>query len=439
MSDQSVSPEKAATIISGPDYRKLLILAGLIGVAVSVAAWAFLTLVPWIQDAVFTDLPDGLGFDEAPWWWSLPVLAIAGMITAWAIARMPGAGGGIPANGLSAGVTQPSALPSVLLAGLATLGLGLVLGPSSPVIALGMGGALFLVNRAKKDSPDQIKTIVAAAGAFAALAVVFNNPIIAALILVEAMGLGGATAAVIALPGLMAAGIGSLVYFGLNQWSGLDSSAYALQPVQLSALGELTVAELLWTIPVAAIAAGLTIAMTRVGKGLVPVVKRKTFVVVPLAGIAVAALAIAFSEITGESQYAVLFSGSRALNPVVNDAATLSIGTIVFLLAFKALAWGISMGAFRGGPVFPAIFVGTVGGLLAANLPGFPEGAAVPAVVAATLVAALRLPLAACLITLLLTSSAGIQSATLIVVAVVTSYVVSTKLMNEEKANVESL
>jgi hypothetical protein len=56
---------------------------------------------------------------------------------------------------------------------------------------------------------------------------------------------------------------------------------------------------------------------------------------------------------------------------------------LVLLLACKGLAWGALMGSFRGGPVFPAIFVGTVGGLLASHLPGFPEGAAVATVMAA--------------------------------------------------------
>jgi hypothetical protein len=39
----------------------------------------------------------------------------------------------------------------------------------------------------------------------------------------------------------------------------------------------------------------------------------------------------------------------------------------------------------------PAIFVGTVGGLLAPHLPGFLQGAAVATVMAATVAAVLRL------------------------------------------------
>ena len=80
------------------------------------------------------------------------------------------------------------------------------------------------------------------------------------------------------------------------------------------------------------------------------------------------------------------------------------------------------MGSFRGGPVFPAIFVGTIGGLLASHLPGFPEGPAIATVMAATIAAVLRLPLAAVVIALLMTTSAGIAVTPLIIVATVVSY-----------------
>jgi chloride channel protein, CIC family len=82
------------------------------------------------------------------------------------------------------------------------------------------------------------------------------------------------------------------------------------------------------------------------------------------------------------------------------------------------------MGSFRGGPVFPAIFVGTVGGLLASHLPGFPEGAAVATVMAATVAAVLRLPLASVVIALTLTSSAGADATPLIIVAAAVSYII---------------
>jgi H+/Cl- antiporter ClcA len=101
---------------------------------------------------------------------------------------------------------------------------------------------------------------------------------------------------------------------------------------------------------------------------------------------------------------------------------------------FKGLAWGVSMGSFRGGPVFPAIFMGTAGGLLASNLPGLPEGAAVAVVMGATVAAVLRLPLASVVIALLLTSSAGPSASPLIILAVVISHLVADRLFARNAA-----
>ena len=63
----------------------MLVLAALIGVLVSLASWAFLELVHLIQEWVYHDLPGELGFAAAPWWWPLPVMAVAGVLTAVAV------------------------------------------------------------------------------------------------------------------------------------------------------------------------------------------------------------------------------------------------------------------------------------------------------------------------------------------------------------------
>ena len=46
---------------------------------------------------------------------------------------------------------------------------------------------------------------------------------------------------------------------------------------------------------------------------------------------------------------------------------------LALLLLFKGLAWSISLGNFRGGPTFPAIFLGVAAGLMAGHLPGYAE------------------------------------------------------------------
>ena len=231
------------------------------------------------------------------------------------------------------------------------------------------------------------------------------------------------------LPGLLAAGIGSLVYFGMGSLTGLDTSAFVLGPLAVPALDGLTLVHFGWTIVVGALAAVGVFVAIEVGRAAARLVRRRYLLLVPLAGVLVAALAVVFSEVTGKSVYAVLFSGSRALDPVFEQAPTWPLGTLALLVLLKALAWSVSMGSFRGGPVFPAIFVGTVAGLLAANLPGFPMGAAVPAVIGATVVGVLRLPLSAAVIAITLTASAGLESSALVIVAIVVAYLLGERLV----------
>jgi H+/Cl- antiporter ClcA len=171
---------------------RLLALAALVGVGVSLAAWCFLEGIHQIQVGLFTDLPEQLGYEDgAPLWWSLPVCAVGGLITALAIVRLPGAGGHVPAHGLVPSPTQPIELPGVVLAALASVGFGLVLGPEAPLLALGGGLGIFAVRSAKADAPSDLVTVVSAAGAFAAMSFLFEAPLIAAVLLSRQPGSAG--------------------------------------------------------------------------------------------------------------------------------------------------------------------------------------------------------------------------------------------------------
>ena len=77
----------------------------------------------------------------------------------------------------------------------------------------------------------------------------------------------------------------------------------------------------------------------------------------------------------------------------IQDPAPRAGTALAFLLLFKGAAWSISLGSFRGGPTFPAVFLGAAAGLLAAHLPGFSETPAVAVLMAATAVSVLQLPL----------------------------------------------
>jgi len=429
--DPEISPELLDATIESRAFVVLLAIAAIVGVVVSLATWCFLELINQIQRGVFVHLPSDLGYHGgAPEWWPLPVLAIAGVVVAFAIDRLPGQAGHIPANGLAAGggPAMPIELPGILLAALATIGLGVVLGPEAPLIALGAGLAMLTLRLARKDVPPEVLTVVAAAGSFAAVSFLFESPLIAAVIMIEATGLGGPKLRLVLLPGLLAAGVGTLVSVGLGSWTGLSTSAYALGTLPLPAFPRPDGADFGWTIALAIAVAAVTTIVIRGGKGTQRVAKPRPFLVLPAVGLIVAGLAIAFQQTTGKGFMEVLFSGQSALPGLVSHAPAWSLSALALLIVFKGLAYSLSLGSFRGGPTFPAIFLGAAAGLMAAQLPGFSITPAVVVGMGAATVAVLRLPLSAVVIASVLSAKSGLGAEPLVIVGVVVSYIVTVRL-----------
>src|SRR5215218_3854938 len=146
-------------------YMKLLVLAALIGIPISAVAYGFLELVAELQELLFDDLPDALGLDPVPVWWPLPLLALSGLLVA-----LPGTAGHSPADGFkTGGPVPPVQLPGIILAALATLAFGAVLGPEAPLIAIGSGLGVLAVRLAARDAPPHASVVIATAGSFAAV------------------------------------------------------------------------------------------------------------------------------------------------------------------------------------------------------------------------------------------------------------------------------
>ena len=423
-------PETPAKEMDPVDFMRskafvvVLVLSAIVGLVVSFLSWGFLELIYQIQQAYYTHLPNTLGFDNVPVWWCLPALFVAGIVAAFAIDRLPGNGGHIPAEGLKASPTMPIALPGVLLAAIAAIGLGVVLGPEAPLMALGGGLGYLFVNMIRKDAPPALSQIISVAGIFAGLSFLFGSPVIAAVLVFEAAGLGGRKLPLILIPGLLAAGIGSVVSTGLGSWTGVSSSDISIQLLQLPKYPTPDLASFLWTIP---LAAGIAIAVYlifRIGKLTEVRAKPRPFVVLPIVGLLVGGLAIAFTELTDKGTDQVLFSGQDSLTPLVSSASEWSIGALCALILFKGIAYGLSLGSFRGGPTFPAMLIGAAAGLLATHLPGMDLAPAVGVGIAAGVVAVLRLPLTAAILGTLLTSSAGLGVTPLIILGVAVTYLV---------------
>jgi H+/Cl- antiporter ClcA len=406
----------------------LLALAAAVGIVVSLAAWGFLELIHQIQVGLFTDLPEELGYDNgAPSWFYVVVLGIAGLLVAAAIVRLPGDGGHVPAEGLKIGgdPVQPLELPGIILAAFATIGAGLVLGPEAPLIALGAGLGIFAIRSLRRDAPAEAQAVMAASGSVAAMALLFNSPIIAAVILIEALGLDREKLPLVLLPGLLAAGIGSLISIGMGSLTGLSTSAYALGTLSLPTLDQPALADFAWTFALAIGVAALTFAVLRLGLLTYAFARRSPFLVLPAAAVAVALLAIAFHEASGRGIEEVLFSGQDALPELATGAEAWSISALLLLLLFKGLAWGLSLGSFRGGPTFPALFIGAAAGVLASHLPGFDLTGAIAVGMGAGAVSVLRLPLSCVVLASLLVSKSGAGAEPLIIVGVVVAYLVT--------------
>jgi chloride channel protein, CIC family len=417
-------PTDPLAVLRSRQYLTLLVLAAVLGVPISAAAYFFLQLVSHLQQWVFTDLPKGVGFDAEPVWWPLLPLGLAGLLVGLTIRYLPGRGGKSPVEGLHAGgAPAPSELLGIFLAALATLALGAVLGPEAPLIALGAGLAAWTIRLARRDAPAQTVAIVGATGSFAAVSTLLGSPLLGAFLLMEAAGLGGATASLVLVPGLLASGIGALIFVGLDSVTGLGEASLTIP--DLPPFTRPDVAEFGWALLIGVTAAVLGSAIHRLGVWLKTLIEPRLVAGTVAAGLAVAVLAILYDASTDKSSSDVLFSGQSALGPLISNSATYSVGTLLMLIACKSVAYGASMSSFRGGPIFPAMFIGAAGGIALSHLPGLPMVAGVAMGIGAMCVVMLRLPVTSVLLATLLLLSDGLALMPLVIVAVVVAYVVS--------------
>jgi H+/Cl- antiporter ClcA len=421
------TPPNPQALLRSKSYLLLLVLAAVVGVPISAAAYGFLALISYLQRELFTHLPDGLGFHGEPPWWPLPMLVVAGLLVAPVIRYLPGRGGHSPADGFKPhGAPAPAELPGIFLAALATLIFGVVLGPEAPLIALGGGLAALAVRVARRDMPPQALAVVGSAGSFAAISTLFGSPLPGAFLLMEASGVGGPMLGVVLVPGLLAAGVGALIFVGMNAWTGLGT--FSLSIPGLPHFGRPDVAEFGWALVIGIAAAIVGTAIHRLAVAARPHVERRLLIALPVAGAIIAGLAIAYAEGTGKGSADVLFSGQSGLNPLVANAASYSVGALVLLIACKGLAYGMSLSGFRGGPTFPGIYIGAAGGIAMSHLPGLPMVAGLAMGMGAMSVAMLGLPLTSVMLATLVVLPDALQVIPLVIVAVVVSYVTSARL-----------
>jgi H+/Cl- antiporter ClcA len=424
--EQAPTP-KPLDMLKSRSYLVLLVFGAIVGVPVAVIAYYFLKLVALAQKYFFTTLPGELGFHGQPPWWPMPIVAVGGVLVALTLHYLPGSGGHHPAEGLkTGGGVAARDLPAIVCAALATLIFGAVLGPEAPLIAIGGGVGALIVRLVKKDAPAQAVLVIGAAGSFAAISTLLVNPLVGAFLLLEAAGVGGGMISVVLAPGLLAAGIGALIFVGLDTLTGFGTFSLAIPHIPAATTP--TGGEFLWAVGIGLAAAVVGTAIRRVGLELQPILERRK-ALTPVLGLAVGGLAAIFEGVTGKGTNQVLFSGQNELPALIQHAGTWSVGALLLVIACKSLGYGFSLGGFRGGPTFPGMFVGAAGGIALSHLPGLPliDGAGIG--IGAMLVVMLGgLPLTAVLLTIVFLASDATDLISVVIVGVVVAWVASAHL-----------
>ena len=123
----------------------------------------------------------------------------------------------------------------------------------------------------------------------------------------EAAGRRGRHAGVVLVPGLLAAGVGALIFVGLDNLTGFGT--FSLAVPDLPPFTTPTGAEFLWAIGIGLAAAVVGTAIRRLALLAQPIVAPRRILMTPVAGLVVGVLAVAFAAGTDKGSSEVLFSG----------------------------------------------------------------------------------------------------------------------------------
>lgn len=395
---------------------KLLVAAGLVGLLAGVGAVAFLSVEHFMQNALWTTVPDALG--GTPGWYVFVVL-LAGAVGVWLATKLPGGGGHRPLDGLGFNI-GPKEIGGAVAAALISLSIGAVVGPEAPLMAVGSAMGGFVAMR----TADPVRKVLMVAGSAAAITMILGNPMVSAVLVLEGAVLkgspGGKKVMLAVLPVLIAMGFGYLIQVGFGDWPGVGQSQLAVPG--LAPYPTVQAQDLVWSLAVAlatAVLAVIAVETATIFQNRLP----NPLVKLLLAGAIVATAAVATRAITGQELDAVLFSGQEDTSTVLGIT---TLSTLVVIAIAKTIAYSVSLGAaFRGGMVFPSVFLGVVvacaGHLLLTNVS---QSALVATGIAAAVAGVLRLPFTAVLLALLLCAGAGLAVTTPAIIGAVVGVLV---------------
>ena len=396
---------EAVPQLEGKAYLRLVLLGAAIGIPAAFVAATFLAFVHDLEHWLWHDLPDALGYSSPPWYLVVFLPVAGACVVVLARLLLPGDGGHSPLQGLGGGVTPVSHAAGIALAAIGTLSFGAVLGPEAPLIALGSVVGLTVTYFARVGERE--RAVLGTAGSFAAISALFGGPIVGGMLMVEGGLSMGAVLLPVLLPGFVAAAVGYVIFIGLGNWGGLEAQALAvpnLPPYNGTHIYDLVVGVVVGLVAAIVVTACRRVAIYSAGD---PLKRAGMPALLVLGGLAVG-FAAQIADWLGADPQDVLFSGQASVPALVaEDSAKI----VLVLLAAKAVAYAICLGCgFRGGPVFPAIFLGIALAMFAVIWFDVSQTVAVAVGAAAGVAAVTRLLVTASLFAALLVGTAGIDA-----------------------------
>ncbi|BED39596.1 ion channel protein [Escherichia coli] len=335
-----------------PRARTMLLLslpAVAIGIASSLILIVVMKIASVLQNLLWQRLPGTLGIAQDSPLWIIGVLTLTGIAVGLVIRFSQGHAGPDPAcEPLIGAPVPPSALPGLIVALILGLAGGVSLGPEHPIMTVNIALAVAIGARLLPRVNRMEWTILASAGTIGAL---FGTPVAAALIFSQT--LNGSSEVLLwdrLFAPLMAAAAGALT-------TGLFFHPHFSLPI--AHYGQMEMTDILS----GAIVAAIAIAAGMVAVWCLPRLHammhqmKNPVLVLGIGGFILGILGVIGGPVS-------LFKGLDEMQQMVaNQAFSTSDYFLLAVIKLAALVVAAASG-FRGGRIFPAVFVGVALGLM---------------------------------------------------------------------------
>ncbi|EFJ8095256.1 TPA: ion channel protein [Escherichia coli] len=335
-----------------PRARTMLLLslpAVAIGIASSLILIVVMKIASVLQNLLWQRLPGTLGIAQDSPLWIIGVLTLTGIAVGLVIRFSQGHAGPDPAcEPLISAPVPPSALPGLIVALILGLAGGVSLGPEHPIMTVNIALAVAIGARLLPRVNRMEWTILASAGTIGAL---FGTPVAAALIFSQT--LNGSSEVPLwdrLFAPLMAAAAGALT-------TGLFFHPHFSLPI--AHYGQMEMTDILS----GAIVAAIAIAAGMVAVWCLPRLHammnqmKNPVLVLGIGGFILGILGVIGGPVS-------LFKGLDEMQQMVaNQAFSTSDYFLLAVIKLAALVVAAASG-FRGGRIFPAVFVGVALGLM---------------------------------------------------------------------------